>query len=276
MRKDMAKVIVTRPRIVDSFVRKGRAASHEVLPKRIGLRRHVQERGGFKMLNENLSALRRYLEAQAGRSWNDVYAEIAANLRATSTVQQHVRDHIKDFVNLYATPHRVLRWLPDRPWFEPLYVDPNGFLRRTDAMPGLQETRVLRQARQFIGRPKTLIRLSATRELREIRGLWYEVTLAPLPDPEYLPVMRSLTQRARRHRASASRKVEVVLHQLVTPFVLDVVTGEPVLAGPEVNDHDSWRRYRESRPDRVYAAHKRQLSKRELRRHSLRNKDVDD
>lgn len=78
MRKDMAKVIVTRPRIVDSVRRRGRARSDDLLPKGVGLRRDAMEHGGFKALNENLAPLRRYLERQVGRSWNKVFGEIAS------------------------------------------------------------------------------------------------------------------------------------------------------------------------------------------------------
>jgi hypothetical protein len=104
MREDMAKVIVTRPRVLDSMVRKGRNVPDEHLPKAIGLRRHAHERGGYKMLNETLAPLRRYLERQVGRPWDKVYSEIAQRLRPSSTVQQHVRDHVGDFVNLHRAP----------------------------------------------------------------------------------------------------------------------------------------------------------------------------
>lgn len=146
MRKDMAKVIVTRPRILEDAVRKGRSVPDEVEPKSIGLRRHVRERGGFKVLNENLAPLRRYLEAQVGRPWNKVYSEIAANLRVSSTVQQHVRDHLKDFVNLHRMPGRWSISSADRPWHEPLYVDGHGYLRRTSDLPEVRKARRTRKA----------------------------------------------------------------------------------------------------------------------------------
>jgi len=38
--------------------------------------------------------------------WNKVYSEIAAHLRVDSTVQQHVRGHLRDFVAV--TPRRNL------------------------------------------------------------------------------------------------------------------------------------------------------------------------
>jgi hypothetical protein len=54
--------------------------------------------GSAKELNENLSPLRRYLERQVGRPWNKVYSEIAEHLRPDNVVQQHVRDHLRNFV----------------------------------------------------------------------------------------------------------------------------------------------------------------------------------
>lgn len=147
MRKDMAKVIVTRPRVVESFARKGRAIPDEDQPKFIGLRRQVREHGGFKMLNETLAPLRRYLEVQVGRPWDAVYSEIAANLRPSSTVQQHVRDHRWDFVNPRRQPGRYGGYA-GRPWYEPLYVDARGILRRTDDLPEVRAARRRRRIRK--------------------------------------------------------------------------------------------------------------------------------
>lgn len=273
MRKDMAKVIVTRPRILESAARKGRAIPDDLQPKFLGLRRHARERGGWKVLNETLAPLRRYLEAQVGRPWDAVYSEIAANLRPTSTVQQHVRDHVADFVNLRRRPSRYGGYGGSL-WFEPLYVDAHGVLRRTDDFPEARAARLRRRAR----RPDPVeapIRLSPLCELRRIGGVWYAVRLAPLPDPEYRAVIRSVKQKVRPYRPiSPVRTLEVRVHQLVTPAVQDAVTGEAVLAGPESDDHESWKRYRRDRPERVYAVAKHQLSRRELRRHGLSNADV--
>jgi hypothetical protein len=138
MREDMARVIVERPRIIDSFARKGRAPPLEEYPKQLGMRRSQRERGGFKTLNENLAPLRRFLERQVGRPWDKVFAEIAARLRADSTVQQHVRDHLKDFVAI--KPRRGIstryRKGDDALWHQPLYVDRrDGILKRTDRLP---------------------------------------------------------------------------------------------------------------------------------------------
>jgi hypothetical protein len=51
-----------------------------------------------KSLNENLSPRRRYLEANVGRPWSKVYAEICANLDSRKATGLHILQHLKDFV----------------------------------------------------------------------------------------------------------------------------------------------------------------------------------
>jgi hypothetical protein len=98
MRDDMARVIVERPRVPAFRSRNSRRGAFEDLPPHEGLRRAQSLRGDRKQLNENLAPLRGYLERQVGRPRNKVYAEIAARLRVDNTVQQHVREHLRDFV----------------------------------------------------------------------------------------------------------------------------------------------------------------------------------
>ena len=158
MRSDMPRVIVNRPRIVDRLPRKGRDEAREHLPTQIGMRRSVQERGGFKRLNENLAPLRRFLEKQVGRPWNKIYSEIATVLRVDSTVQQHVRDHISDFVAIYPrSEHRTFYTLEGKKirlethWHQILYVDPrDGILKRSEDHPDRRRRR--REKRMQFGR----------------------------------------------------------------------------------------------------------------------------
>jgi hypothetical protein len=143
MRKDMARVIVERPRIFDYAPRKGRRVPFDQLPAKQGMRRPYEERRIAKSLNENLAPLRRYLERQVGRPWDKVYSEICERLRVTSTVQQHVREHLRDFVALHPRRRVYTVRLPNGRrevrtfvWHEPLYVDPrDGILKRTDRLP---------------------------------------------------------------------------------------------------------------------------------------------
>ncbi len=84
MRKDMAKVLVERPRLIDSTEHRGRKLPAELLPKALGMRRSVREAGGFKQLNENLAPLRRYRAhlkvcAQKGAKKNTSRTDMSAH-----------------------------------------------------------------------------------------------------------------------------------------------------------------------------------------------------
>jgi hypothetical protein len=102
MRSDMAKVIVERPR-PGSCHQKARKGYHKLIqrcdwedqPQRESRRHRVGRRRPF---NEHLGPLRKFLQSRVGRPWSQVYAEICENLSRDSVVQDHVRDHVDDFV----------------------------------------------------------------------------------------------------------------------------------------------------------------------------------
>jgi hypothetical protein len=283
MRDDMARVIVERPRIPVFNSRKGRRRAMEDLPSYEGMRRSQALRGDLKELNENLTPLRRYLERQVGRPWNKVYSEIAAHLRAGSAVQQHVRDHLRDFVAV--KPRRVtLSWYSgDRGreranclWHQPLYVDPvTGLLCRTDRLPEVKARR--RRAEQRPSVPVDRVALAEDRELRLIRGIWYEVQFVPLPAPEYWP-FRETQKRPLKpwDRRSTVIEVELTVRRLATPAVRDVVMNTGIEVGPPIDDEVGWKAYHRAQPDRRYAVAKRALSRRELRRHGLCNTQTEE
>jgi hypothetical protein len=274
MREDMAKVIVERPRVLEDIPRKGRPRPLEDEPTHQGMRRAHRERGGYKMLNENLAPLRRYLERQVGRPWDKVYSEIAQRLRVDSAVQQHVRDHLRDFVA--TRPRRGIcswRYLDEGVWYQRLYVDPrDGILKRTDRLPEVK-ARLRQKAERLRNRPVECIKLSSTRELRVLDGIWYEVELATLPEPEY----RADTEIKRWARKNRVIEIKIEVRRLRTPPVFDVVRRTSIWVGPSVDEEYAWRRFRRDHPDRRYAVAKRQLCRRELRRHGLVNhcKDED-
>jgi hypothetical protein len=270
MRSDMAKVIVERPRIRPHSRRKGRRPSWEDMPSHEGMRRPHVLRGIDKELNENLAPLRRYLERQVGRPWRKVYSEIAQHLRIDSAIQQHVRDHLHDFV-VVKPRHVHGGWRSGRIWWQPLYVDPvTDLLCRTDRR---SEEKARRRAERT--RPSPLVEriaLAEDRELRLIAGVWYQVRLAPLPQPAY----RVQLEVHRRFRNGWSARggvddIELAVRRLASPKVHDVATGQWIAAGPYIDDQASWARYRRDYPQRRYAVTKRALSRRELRRHGLSN-----
>jgi hypothetical protein len=275
MRADMAKVIVERPRL-DRVCRKGRQVDLEYLPHQIGMIRDRREHGGHKRLNENLAPLRRYLHKQVGRRWDDVYSEIAANLRVTNTVQQHVRDHIKDYVDLHGQEERwitVFRSGGGRqrvcvsPWKE-LYVDPaDGILKLND----LKTNRKINRLREERERPVTSVKLDAMRELKLIDGVWFEVDYAPFPTPQYAeyPEVRQIRRRP-WDRKSPVVEDEIVVRKLVSAPVFDVVKRHLVSVGPPIDEQSVRQRWQKETSGR-YAVAKRQLSARMLRHHGLAN-----
>ena len=104
MRKDMSKVIVERPRVGRAVagLRPGRTRAlvdDDGEPiKAKGAREPKGREQKTKHFNETLNPLKRYLASNIGRPWDKVYSEISEHLKPTSTVQQHVRDHLQDFV----------------------------------------------------------------------------------------------------------------------------------------------------------------------------------
>lgn len=273
MRDDMAKIIVERPRRGDHSGRKGRAQAMEDLPQHEGMRRPHLLRGWGKELNENLQPLRRYLERQVGRPWDNVYAEIAKNLRVDNTVQQHVRDHLKDYVAV--TPRRVFGGWDHRSgsglWYQPLYVDPvTGLLCRTDRLPEEKARRRAKHRRS--PEAPTRVELAPDRELRLIDGFWYEVRLAPMPVAVFRAGMETQTRPLRPYDPKSPLvEMEVLVRRLATPAVWDVMAGALIETGPAIDDPASWRTYRTAHPDRRYAVAKRMLNHLELRRHGVQN-----
>jgi hypothetical protein len=167
MRDDMARVVVERPRIPAFNVRKGRDRLLDDLPAYEGMRRGHALRGDRKELNENLAPLRRFLESQVGRPWDKIYSEIATHLRVDSAVQQHVRDHLRDFVAI--KPRFVMQgWRSTGRgalWWQRLYVNPvTGLLCRTDQLP--EEKARRRRIKQRPHQPIECVPLSEDRELR--------------------------------------------------------------------------------------------------------------
>ena len=80
----------------------------------------------------------------------------------------------------------------------------------------------------------------------------------------------------RYQRNGPTIEIEVNIRRLVTPAVLDLVTGRSIPTGPDVDEEAAWREYRRSYPDPRYAIGKRQLSRKELRRHGLANVEIDE
>lgn len=243
MREDMFKVIVERPRGASRWAPKSKLRLDKC-PDRAnatGHRMALEQRGWTKCLNENLAPLKRYLHAQVGRKWDDVFSDICAHLDTGSTVKMHVRTHIDDFVmrhvrrdkdgHLTGHPRWGRRSGPVG-WHQGLYVDPDdGRLKKTDALcrkMGIKTPRE-RWRRKPPPARDDLRRLSETECLVRLRGVWYEVTFDRPP--------------------RGKRRVPCTDHEIVESLMTN-----------------AWRE-----TDRWQVTHKRQLNKKELKALRVQN-----
>lgn len=199
MRADLPQLLTERPRRGSSATYRSirnrnspRYAEEDELASTQGMRRPHLLANCEKETSDYLAPMRRFLNAQVGRRWDDIYAEICRECRVTSTVQAHVRLHIGSFVicrpirlrdgQLADTNGRPLRKFRRH---DLLYVCPaTGLLSRVADLPQAQTARAGRsgsRADPLQTRHPTAFWLAADRELRRVGDIWQIVKHAPLP-----------------------------------------------------------------------------------------------
>jgi hypothetical protein len=136
-------------------------------------------------LNEHLGPLRRYLDSQVGRPWNKVFSEICAHIDRDSAVQDHVRDHVAEYVETHVVEIDGVLCSADgssygRPlgqwrWAEWFVCPRSGILKR-----------IKKRSRPTPSRPAPpdvprYIRVSDSLQCHLIDGAWHLVSLEPIP-----------------------------------------------------------------------------------------------
>jgi hypothetical protein len=258
MREDMYKVIVERPR----RGKQGDAAAARLrrdfdAPMRLGMRAGY----GSRSLNENLAPLRRYLRAQLGRPWNKVFSEICTGIDRRNTVQQHIHQHIRDFIAIdvevrdgrlvdLAPQWRFLR--SDCGISQELYVDPRSGLIRLNRhyrswRKGAAECRK-REASEIAARRRVVDERTL---LLLLEGIWFRVEVELLPKE---CVVEDVIDGKARRRVVAELRYDVVLRKAVSRAAHSDLQQCKQLYGS--NDR--------------YAVSKRQISTREIKAHQLR------
>ena len=251
MRKDMHKVIVERPRRKGESGKKNpRYNNIENLPLHEGMTRPHRMHWSGKELNENLAPLYRFIHSRVGKRWDDVYSEICANIKVTSTVQDHIRIHLAQMVSTKividendepwekdGTPVKIT----DNRWIK-YWVDPrDGILKYNKSETCGQYNRRIREGRDVEASTKTRTLDDGT-ELRKKDGIWYQVTLNRVP----LPTVSTIT------KADGS-----TYQQVYSGLAWDVILEKNIEC-----------RYGQPR---YYCATKRQISKKELKKYGLSN-----
>jgi hypothetical protein len=258
MRKDLYKVIVERPRAwKGGYEQAARRRDDHDGPSRLGMRAGY----GYRALNENLAPLRRYLLSQVGRPWDKVFSEICTGIDRRNTVQQHIHQHIEDFIaTRVGVRGEELVDLNSRVRFpkhvaisQQLFVDPRTGLIRVNRKyrdwRSYRSSYAQREEREQAEVDARRRELDECTLLLCLNDVWFEVKLAELP--------------ARREMVTADvpRGVKVI----VEPRYDVVLRRETSRAHA-----DSQERKRVYGSSDLYAVSKRQLSKREIKAHGLR------
>jgi hypothetical protein len=255
MREDMSKVIVERPRKHKGRDARAMRRRNDLDgPQFLGIRAGY----GYRSLNENLSPLRRYLRAQVGRPWSKVYSEIASNLDRRNTVQQHVYQHLDDFIAIQVEARGNTLIDLREPHFhrnhnslrQELYVDPRtGLIRRNKHYWSWNREKAEQNRRRQADIDSRRRVINARTLLLQLEGSWFEVRVEPLPAVQILEtIVQGKVHRKRVH----DRRFDVVMK-------LNTALDEHVDERLHLYGSRS-----------VHAVAKRQLSRREIQAHSLR------
>ena len=141
MRPDMPRVIVDeprsglRPKYHRCRERQMLRRDPDLLPPRIGMRRSWWKLSWFlREFGDHVNPLERWLEAQCGRPWDDVRAEISAVAKKKTLRGYHLWVHVEMLVSekpliIGSEVKCTQDWLSNPDFF----VDPEtGRLRRSD------------------------------------------------------------------------------------------------------------------------------------------------
>jgi hypothetical protein len=257
MREDMYKVIVERPRHYKRDDSQATRRRNDLDgPTQLGMRAGY----GRPVLNENLSPLRRFLRAQVGRPWNKVHGEIASCIDRRNTVQQHIYQHLDDFIatRVEVRDGRIidlrLRYAfrrDDAAIRQELHVDPRtGLIRRNKAYQSWRQASAARRTAELAEIDARRRVLDERRQLHLLRGEWFEVLLEPLPEERVLE--RNVNGRLIRKRVAEPR-FDIVLKRSTSRVQHGDADERAALYGSMT----------------LYAAAKRQLSRREKGAHGL-------
>jgi len=264
MREDMFKVVVERPR------RGGRAhksegrryrASEDVAPK-IGMKQGYVNR---KWLNENLAPLKRWLESQANRPWDKVYAELCANIDRRNTVQEHIFAHIENFVERETRLHDGKVFVLTRWGRELQLVDESNATLYVHPLTGVllkNRHRVTRKQRNKNALQAARAAIAAKRrdlgpfeQLHCVEGTWYYVTLVVVSESFWQDGLNGAPGK------------------WLYPQHWDVLRRQMVCRDPRIRQAGQTALALYGKPD-VYAATKRKLSSAELKRYALTNENA--
>jgi len=235
----MHKVVIERPRWNPGPNKQRRRANlpEELLPKFEGMKRPYAHRKG---LTDLLGPLKRWLQSQVGRPWNDVYSEACEVIKPDSVIRAHIRTHLLQFVERHTFMHHgtvcildssyggrgVITVAEQRYGCSRFFVHPQTGLLH--AIP--QKSWKAMRARRQLARAATFRWLDGNLALKQIEGIWFACQFRVVP--------------------------------LGSPFkAYDHSIGQEVGRGGLLRRNDQY----------LHCISKRQLSRRELKRYGVKN-----
>lgn len=240
MRPDMHKVVIERPRHGRSWA-KSRPRSKPPFDESPRFESIMARHTRRKWFSDLLGPLKRWLQSQVGRPWNDVYSEACAVIKPVSPIRAHVKTHLLEFVERNTFMHEGKACVLDTGYLgKPVPVSANGRWRSLFFVH--PDTGLLRPSPRLSKRawrardtkpPDTIRWIRRGVALQQIRGFWFECHF------EVVPV--DVRFRAYDHAL------------------------ERVVTRGDLTRHDK---------DYCLCILKRQLSKRELRYYGFRNSPV--
>jgi len=188
MRPDMHKVVIERPRHGRSWAesRPRPKPPFEDFPRYESIKaRHTRR----KWFSDLLGPLKRWLQSQVGRPWNEAYSEACAVIKPDSPIRAHVKTHLLEFVERNTFMHEGEVCVLDTGYLgKPVPVSANCryrslFFVHPDTgllLPTPRLSKRVWRARD----PKTPAAIRWIRKsvgLQQIRGLWFECYFEVVP-----------------------------------------------------------------------------------------------
>jgi hypothetical protein len=224
-------------------------------------RRHVQSDSRAAASREGGRRDRRYLHAQIGRPWNKVFSEICAGIDRRNTVQQHIHQHIRDFiaVDVDVREGRLVdlsgRWgflRRDSGISQELYVDPRtGLIRPNKGYNSWRHGAGERRRREQV-EIETRRRIVDERTFLLLLGdVWFCVEVDVLPKERFAE--NAVDSKPHKHVIAEPRYDVVLRRNISRAMRTDLQQCKHLYGSGD-----------------LYAVRKRQLSTREIKAHRLR------
>lgn len=217
-----------------------------------------------KDFNENLSPLKGFLHkaSKQKRRWDDVYSELCHLLDKRSVINQHVFDHLWQYV--CKSPRTTIDgdvqifsaqrgWVPAVDGGYDYYIHPEtNILTKIKFGGGWRKENEQRREKKAAELRKTYRRIDDHHSYQKIDGVWYHVSYATYPCQEITKMVKSTYDERRTYPQT----------RYMCPYVYDVVKKQTV--GGDVTS-EVWQ------TPSVFkvALIKRQVSKKEIKTQKL-------